>query len=548
LYDSGPGIVDLFEGSSTSESVILRRIMENETKGTYGIVRKDVVVRAATLLDSILKGRLSMEKVKSVINDDDQFLKELMMIASRKEHVGKLSVERALKKTCLRKVRAINDLHEARPETRFASVAQSSANELYMLATFGEQEIYTSSFNGIFDRMLARMQERHTDGATLLRNMGDVRFRTFFKMCVSYDRLDDFLGTMTEPEQKALVVRFTKGLDREGGGMLEQSVIVAEALSMMRNPKLAAIARAAIRSEYERTGKEGKTDARRLYGLLAGLFGKDVAVNDAWYAEMAKRYSLPSISKIDSKDLVDSKGRNTQRYHFYGDEDGKASFRHFLGQYTNDKRWKVEEHESYIVIRSNGAVVPIDIYVNKPVADSGENDLDNHFKKEGLKEKVFVHRGHSFHADDSIRDITNESAIVALGSCGGYSNLAKILDKSPEAHIISTKGTGTMLVNDRYLKKLNEWISEGKSIDWNTFWGELEEEMGNSPDFRKYVPPHKNFGMIFLKAYRSLIQSEMKEVSEEEFSLESLGEDVSRVTQELLYTMQEAIKSVMKKK
>ena len=95
-----------------------------------------------------------------------------------------------------------------------------------------------------------------------------------------------------------------------------------------------------------------------------------------------------------------------------------------------------------------------------------------------------------------------------LGSCGGYHNLGTVLGHSPDAHIISSKQTGAMAVNEPIIKAINTRLLEGKDIDWIVMWKELDgyftgkgaqEEL-----FNDYVPPHKNLGAIFIKAYRRL--------------------------------------------
>ena len=100
-----------------------------------------------------------------------------------------------------------------------------------------------------------------------------------------------------------------------------------------------------------------------------------------------------------------------------------------------------------------------------------------------------------------------------LGSCGGYHNLGTVLDQSPDAQIISTKQTGTMEVNDRILRAINDDLVAGNDIDWIRMWNKLTAEFniikGQPLDnFREYVPPHRNLGAIFIKAYRRIYNTE----------------------------------------
>lgn len=98
------------------------------------------------------------------------------------------------------------------------------------------------------------------------------------------------------------------------------------------------------------------------------------------------------------------------------------------------------------------------------------------------------------------------SRIVMLGSCGGYQNLAKILNVNEDAHIISTKQVGSYSVNEPILRALNEVIRNGKNIEWIPIWQQITNSVKGDPKanelMKDYVPPHKNLGAIFIKAYR----------------------------------------------
>jgi len=96
-----------------------------------------------------------------------------------------------------------------------------------------------------------------------------------------------------------------------------------------------------------------------------------------------------------------------------------------------------------------------------------------------------------------------------LGSCGGFHNLANVLDKAPDAHIISTKQIGTYMVNDPIIRNMNEYLLAGKRVDWLEMWQTLGKFFANKSVrekelFSDYIPPNKNLGAIFIKAYRKL--------------------------------------------
>ncbi|MFH0799742.1 MAG: hypothetical protein V2A66_06130 [Pseudomonadota bacterium] len=155
----------------------------------------------------------------------------------------------------------------------------------------------------------------------------------------------------------------------------------------------------------------------------------------------------------------------------------------------------------------------IEIYANKPTSEGvekGPDEIQKVFSKRNIQSIMVVHRGHSFHAGETIGRIPRIAKIVSLGSCGGYNNVSAVLERAPEAHIISTKGTGTMNVNDPLFKMLNEAILTGEDINWPEFWRRAEGRFGGMDEFRSYIPPHRNLGVMFLKAYFKLMESSPK--------------------------------------
>ena len=97
--------------------------------------------------------------------------------------------------------------------------------------------------------------------------------------------------------------------------------------------------------------------------------------------------------------------------------------------------------------------------------------------------------------------------IVVLGSCGGYKNLSTILKSSPNAHIISTKEIGFGDINGPILNYLHQNFQSGKVLDWRAMWATLNKTFSKDKNkavresWENYIPPYKNLGAIFIKAY-----------------------------------------------
>lgn len=115
---------------------------------------------------------------------------------------------------------------------------------------------------------------------------------------------------------------------------------------------------------------------------------------------------------------------------------------------------------------------------------------------------MIVHRGHSIYVDRTFEKLPATAALVYLGNCGGYTLLDTLLRKAPEAHVITTKGIGSITINDPLLKALNDSLLSGKDLTWPAFWQQAHTTLGRNPRFVDYVPPDKHAGAVFLLAYR----------------------------------------------
>ena len=486
---------------------LLDEINEPQLKSTK-ILQRIANPRTAILLEKMVNNGLSEEEAVKIINDQNKFLKTLIEIKSKPDHLGKVSVDNNLKDISLKKIQQINNLHERPDSERFASVNNLTAAELYTLMTYGEEEIYTSSFNGMFSRLLGKMNQENLDGKKLLEQVGQNRFRTFIKECVGFNRLNEFLDTMDGKSVQRLLADIITNLDT-AEDKLAQATAVADIFSMITDPKMLGVLQKQIKLEYERISNQpgAKQEDKIIYSILSGMFGDKAVVNEAWLKEMAEKFKLENLSELKSSDLFNRDKTNIQQYFFYDDKDGQASFNSFLSQYQNQSDWRIIKKDHFVLVTSNQNGKKMEIYANYPGSqDEGPEAIEKILKERNIETIVVVHRGHSYHASETIKRIPAIAKIVSLGSCGGYNNVEQVLKKAPKAHILSTKGTGTMLVNDPLLKNLNLEILSGKNIIWPEFWGKIEKKLGNNNDFKNYVPPHKNLGVMFLKTYHQELQ------------------------------------------
>jgi hypothetical protein len=193
--------------------------------------------------------------------------------------------------------------------------------------------------------------------------------------------------------------------------------------------------------------------------------------------------------------------------YFFGDKDGKSDYNDFVSQFSN-ANWKRTDSKQWVVFTSAKGK-PVSIYANKPFdEETGEDEkaqdaMTSFLNEKSLSPSIVVHRGHSYYAESTIEHIQPSAKIVFLGSCGGYHLIHEVLEHSSDAHIIASKQIGKRIINRPFLELLTDKLRAGQNIDWIPFWMEFRQKAGKVEGFSDYIPPHKNLGALFIKAYNS---------------------------------------------
>jgi hypothetical protein len=408
----------------------------------------------------------------------------------------------------------MNELHDTTDAVRFACLDSLPPSSLYFIMVYGQDEIYTSSFLGTFKRMIQRMGTERGD--QLLHALHYDHFRTFIRMCAGYNTLGDFLATMDDTTRVAVMTRFAGGLEKGKEDDLEDAVDVADALSSIRDSVLATFLWKKINENYEQSVVAGNKKGKTIYSLLSMLIESSrLSATDSGAAIASEELRIPPINMVRFNTLVNDSGIINERVFFYGDEDGKKAYDGFMEEFRGQK-WKVVNEKYWSTISSQGGGKQIVIYANLPLKAPDDevaiDSLDQFLAASKIHPSVVIHRGHSYHVKTTLSRLDKDARIVVLGSCGGYQNIATVLQKSPDAHIISSKQTGVGAINEPIIRALNSRLLEGADINWITLWRELDEYFVKRKDlyekFTDYIPPHKNLGVIFIKAYRQMMTSE----------------------------------------
>ncbi|MFT3703840.1 MAG: hypothetical protein QM802_15860 [Agriterribacter sp.] len=493
----------------TNVGHLIRRNSDSLVKAIVAIASSKSGQQYYPFLDEIVHGSLTLQDVFDVMGDSVQYYKLLV-----KTQIG--YVDRLIKKDTplaydklVAKLKdkaenvfieQINALHDSPDNIRFKPLDSLTTRELYYLIVLGEDVIYTSSYKGVFNRMMQRMGT--PAGDTLLMSVNFDRFKKFIKLAAGYNKLDEFLSTMPDSSSQRLMTAFVRGLEKTG--TLEDAVDVADSYGSISNPLVKRL----IDQEIEKNLLEGKqTQQKRtivIYDILQTIFqsSQDSTI------DISAKLKIPPVYKVDYSNLVDDSGRVIQQVFFYGDKDGKESYANFMSMFTGAD-WKVKKGPEWVEIKSAKGK-PVYIYANLPLdyekgLDSvAQVHMNEYMKKQQLKPSITIHRGHSYWVGSTIRNLPTSSKIVILGSCGGFHNLDDVLKRCPDAHIISSKEVGTRVINEPILKAINDDLKDGKNIEWLTIWKDLAAKFpsGEAKErFDNYIPPHKNLGALFIKAF-----------------------------------------------
>lgn len=463
-------------------------------------------LKALPFLSDIYYKRKTIAEVDKIVNDPDLFFKNLVRLKIEGDSMGGKSISSELAYRAMRYVRTINDLHESPAAVRFRIINDLTAPELYYIMVFGQDEIYTSSFLGAFNLFKSRL-EKGISGTQLLDTIHYDRFRTFIRMCAGYNTLSAFMSTIDSSKRPELMRTFVSNLEQGNEDDLEDAVDVADAYSSIKDEKLAAFLRQEVKNNYERVGQARNKKGIIIYGLLSAIFNS-FATGDV----VGQDLGLPPVNLVSYHSLLNDSGVVVEQFFFYGDEDGKMSYNSFLSNFPSSK-WSQSTNKYWTTFTSKTGK-PVVVYANLPLTEPADEEaqakLQEHLENNNIRPTIIVHRGHSYHLPSTIERLNRNTRVVMLGSCGGYHNLGTVLDHSPDAQIISSKQIGAMAVNEPIIKAINDDLLAGKDIDWPSLWHNVQGTLRQPAltTFSEYVPPHKNLGAIFIKAYRRLANAE----------------------------------------
>lgn len=498
---------------ANSTSVLSQAVRRNKDPMVQTIVKISSESRnpnrALPFLNEIHTGQKTIAQVDALSKDEVAYFNALVQLKKDPHNLENTALDNEILYRGLGFVRVVNELHERPANIRFASLMKHSAEELYFMILGGQDEIYTSSFTWMFARLMEKMAP--TPGNDFLAALNNSHFRTFIRMNSGYGTLETFLNSMSKNAQTEIMKQFVADLEKGAPHDLEDAVDVADAFGGLKNKELLDFLKKEVKLNYERTYSLNNEESKKgviVYGLLSTIFNHSEntgQLNDNLNSV------IPPITSVPNQSLRNSKGEVIQQVFFYGDDDGKMSYQNFVPLFRGPQ-WTTEQNQYWIKFTSKGANKVI-IYANKPLTEPedevAQRKLKEYFIENNIEPTVVVHRGHSYFLNSTIANLTPSAKVVVLGSCGGYHNLGAVLDAAPDAHIISSKQVGALSVNVPISTAINDQLLAGKDLDWVKMWSDLERHFSRQGRYQQelfsdYIPPNKNLGAIFIKAYRKL--------------------------------------------
>jgi hypothetical protein len=402
-------------------------------------------------------------------------------------------------------VNQVNELHNAANAIRFASVKGLRPEDLYYIITSCGDELYTSSFLGLYKRLMESFGTQSAD--SLFSIVQYDNFRIFMRMAANYNVLTDFLNKMPREKAAELMNRFISGIESDSNTGLEKAMDIADSFTGLDSAiVISDMIQKELQSNFDRCKSGQFFLGIRLYSILLQVFdlvNQKNSLNKLWA-------TLGNYEMLERKALQNKNGEISELVLFYGDEDGIASFNNFQKLFADATKWKTTRNENWISIRSV-TDQPIVIYANLPLDAKEELDLKaqdslfNFLKQESIEPVILVHRGHSYHLDNTLKRLTPSVRLAILGSCGGSNSAISIANINPDVQLIVSKKTGSKSVNDPIISVINETLLSKEDLSWPIIWEKLSARFSKDEFTRnlfiEYIPPGKNVSLFVLKLF-----------------------------------------------
>lgn len=465
----------------------------------------DLIVNNQLTVDSVLNSRRNVTSYFRLLVDN--------VIANNKAIVSgpyqKALMGALYDKSLAFYIKEINYLHNERDAVRFASVNDLRAQDLYYIITTTSQDMYTSTYLGLYKRMMERLKPNTAD--SVFRLVEYDQFRKFMRIAANYNTLLDFFKNMPVETAREVLHHFIAEIDMdtlEDDELISEVMDVADAfLAISKDSTLADIAKQELSRSLSYYNSEDVYHGVRVFQILNQAY--DAITQKSEGDKLRRIYNYENISINSLKNNADTVYEVVL---FYGDEDGINSYRSFMSLYRDTALWNIQTNSAFATINSKKGQ-PVTIFANLPLNYENKEDINAqdtlyYFLKENdIQPSILMHRGHSYHLPNTLKRLTPSVRLAVLGSCGGYNNIKQIVTANPDIQIIASKQVGAMAVNDPMLNAINNNILNGNDLQWEPLWQALKDHFKNDAAttrlFEEYVPPYKNVGVFVYRLYNA---------------------------------------------
>ncbi len=400
-------------------------------------------------------------------------------------------------------IKTVNNLHNYDNDTRFAVLRDMTPQNRVRLAGEGDEIYYTSSFNHIMADTLDTLSQDDQvrtwlfseEAETDTYYTSDSLLLQITMNAMHFGKLEEFMAILTPDEVEIiagkLMDKLAKSSDRyRSDRTAVLTTTILPILEYMSSIGYGVQVEQSIIDQYKNA--EDST-LRNAMGALASLFSERQTISednraffeaaDKGYADVLQNYMRDTLL---TEDLFDDQGRNFQMMVFYDDRDGHNTFGHFKSIYQADKRWSYKNHAEYISFSRGGMT----LYANKPQHEkSGNRAIEEHVAEMGGDISVLIHRGHSYHVENTAKQYLNEDVkFFWLGACRS-SSIWRYIDEAPEMQFIYSQNVGTMLVNDPLLKNINDTLAKSDNVDWTQMRDDAYRLSNGDKRVKDYIFP-----------------------------------------------------------
>ncbi len=254
-------------------------------------------------------------------------------------------------------VKKINDLHSSPDAVRFQSVQSLRPQDLYYIMVSADEEMYTSTYLGLYKRLLSHFKNKSAD--SLLNLVHHDKFRKFMRIAATYSTLSDFLHHMPSEKSGEIIHLFISDIENndEDEAIANATDIADAFIALSKDSVFSASVRQELEDGLKASQKNNLYQSTRLYSILQQVYE---LVNTDQSGNLSDNYKSLSFSSLKSKGVI------SELVLFYGDEDGKSSYNSFMNIFKDKSRWDVSTNDSWVTISSLQGE-PIKIYANLPL-------------------------------------------------------------------------------------------------------------------------------------------------------------------------------------